>query len=285
MSGALPIAPYPPAIKLSRDRAISFSGTAAGSKVSSSKISPSAAKSNRSIVGKGQPERVEFYSNTIYGSVNCFEGTLDDTQRDATAKERERKLGPNLLSLGMFSSHETNCCTRFAVSRGNSATLGAGVTSTCLSFRKSYDINGNRIFDTVNDTIYCATGLTTGTLVVHIFKNIGKYMPFLDDQDEDAKYWTVLDSSNSEDIKTSVYSYYQPRHHRPSSSVAWGSNSRHVAVGIVSSNVAENSFRNTNARGGGDSQVAFGSGGKDRDYGALVFDVEVSTKGAKSSKN
>jgi hypothetical protein len=67
--------------------------------------------------------------------------------------------------------------------------------------------------------------------------------------------------------------------------VAWGSNSRHVAVGIVSSNVAENSFRNTNARGGGDSQVAFGSGGKDRDYGALVFDVEVNTKGAKSSKN
>lgn len=284
MSKALPVAPYPPAINMSRDRAISFSVTATGSKVSN-KISPSVSQSNRSIVGKGHPERVEFYSNSIYGTINCSEGTLIDTQNDASAKDKEKKMGPNLLSLGMFSPHETKCCTRFAISRGNSAVLGAGIASTCLSFRKSYDINGNRVFDTVNDTIYCATGLTTGSLMVHVFKNISKYIPVHVDQDEDAKYWAVLDSSSSEDIKTSVYSYYQPRHHRPSSSVAWGPNSRHVAVGIVSSNVAENSFRNANVRGVGDSQVAFGSGGKDRDYGALVFDVEVSTKAAKSSKN
>ena len=197
----------------------------------------------------------------------------------------------------------------FAISRGIPS-LGTGISSTCLSFRKHYDIHGTAINayhlgDT--DTIQAATGLTTGALCLHTLRNVRDYLPpslslslsCEDDDDDDWKQWRMLDSANSVDASVSYFSHYQPRHHRQASSVAWrpgAANSRFVAIGLLGSSGAE--------RGGGGG-LGHGHGGplpggdtysrsaalhragtdysKDRDYCALVWDIEASasSKGVK----
>ena len=185
--------------------------------------------------------------------------------------------------------------TTFAVSRGIS-TLGANVSSTCLSFRKNYDVYGNVMNDVVGDTIQAATGLTTGALCIHTLRNVNNYLPPSSGEVEDediVKQWTTLDSAKSEDASVSYFSHYQPRHHRHASSVAWRpgpNNARFVAIGLLGSSVADrsgtmsggDSFRaSTLQRSGTDVYPSAFNSSKDRDYCALVWDIEASSKGQK----
>ena len=107
----------------------------------------------------------------------------------------------------------------------------------------------------------------------------------------------MLDSATSEDASVSYYSHYQPRHHRQASSVAWrpgASNSRFVAIGLLGSSGVDraggmakgDTYRSTPRIGGGGGIGGEGSfvSGKDRDYCALVWDVEVSSNSSKGMK-
>jgi len=223
-----------------------------------------------------------------------------------------KKLGPVLLDMRCLRSYASSSSNHafankqlraktFALSRGISS-LGTSVASTCLSFRKYYDIHGNTVQDvdhTNMDTIQAATGLTTGALCIHTLRNIRNYIPPLtmiegEEEEDDAKYWQglLLDSATSEDASVSYYSHYQPRHHRQASSVAWrpgASNSRFVAIGLLGSSGVDRVAPRSGGGGGigggagNDYQGSFVSG-KDRDYCALVWDVEVSSNSSKGMK-
>lgn len=143
------------------------------------------------------------------------------------------------------------------------------------------------------------------------------------DEDEPYHEWNVLDSAKSEDASVSYFSHYQPRHHRRASSVAWrpsgggggggpgsgsgASNSRHVAIGLMGSSSGgmdrdhhrekggDHHHHHHRGGGGGLSGDSYrstalhaGSGGmdygKERDYCALVWDVEASASGSATSK-
>ena len=274
---------------------------------------------------------VQFYSSEIFGSANCKQLAATNTATDASfAKTKQssadnlgelasspqnvtgaNKLGPILLDLRYLRSppqysvdgDETYRRQRqpaingqaFAISRGEiSASTGTAVSSTCLSFQKRFDIQGNPIHDVVGGTIHAATGLTTGALCIHTFKNLDKYIPptFTKDDDDSKGEWNVLDSSKSTDVSNSSFSYYQPRHDRLASSVAWrpgSSNSRYVAIGLLGSSGTErgggqiaagSTYRNAAlSRGQADSQT------KDRDCCALVWDVEATSTGSKQGAN
>lgn len=257
-------------------------------------------------------------------NLNMPVSALKNSNRNLNYNGGIKKLGPVLLDMRclrsytnsnsnhMFTNKQLRAKT-FALSRGISS-LGTNVASTCLSFRKYYDIHGNIVQDIDHanmDTIQAATGLTTGALCIHTLRNIRNYIPPLtmiegEEEEEDAKYWQglLLDSATSEDASVSYYSHYQPRHHRQASSVAWrpgASNSRFVAIGLLGSSGVDRAgglakgetYRSTPRIGGGggigggagnDYQGSFVSGGKDRDYCALVWDVEVSSNSSKGMK-
>jgi hypothetical protein len=273
------------------------------------------------------PACVQFYSSDIFGSVNCKQLAATNTATDASFVKSKQssadnlgelasspqnvaganKLGPILLDLRYLRSPPQYSVDgdkiyrrqrqpaingqAFAISRGEiSASAGTVVSSTCLSFQKRFDIQGNPIHDVVGGTIHAATGLTTGALCIHTFKDLDNYLPptFTNDDDDSKGEWSVLDSSKSTDVSNSSFSYYQPRHHRLASSVAWrpgASNSRYVAIGLLGSSGAErgggqitagNSYRTAALhRGHADLQ------NKDRDCCALVWDVEATSTGSK----
>ncbi len=319
---AVPAAPYPPMagrpVTTGRSRSRSFSNNAQGKALST--INP---QSSRNVPAKKQlPARVEYISNDIYGGVNCLDhnderakgaassrigggnlsGPLSNNNHSSQSNARIKKLGPVLLELkylqprsfgdfGIRDEHQNDGreilftgyhAKSVAVSRGISST---GNFSTCLSFRKGLDIEA--------DDIQCATGLTTGSLCIHTFRNVRDYIA----NGEEGGDGQILDGAKSDDVSTNYFSYYQPRHQRHASSVAWrpGSNSRYVAIGLMGANSTTghgstkggSNSRSTTQRGGdGYSNTGLNSiANKEGDYCALVWDIEAtSSKGMKQGK-
>ena len=184
-----------------------------------------------------------------------------------------------------------------ALSRGIASS--SYTTSTCLSFRQQQqqqqsqlsDGNGN------NDIIHCATGLSSGALAIHTFKNVHEYVRQMEDEnnnshdndnDGNGNDITILDSANSDNAKVTYLSHHQTRLHRAASAVAWknsGSHTNHVAIGYSSANTDRD-----RAMGGQRSgvpptpiQQRPGSDGNPGGF-AFVWDVEAQSSMSKGMK-
>lgn len=284
-------------------------------------------QSNSQSLGEGNVEGSTSNPNlTVYGNNNMPPSALRKKRVGASASAMGKRLGPVLLDLRYFTSESANTtnsmesnskrATTFAISRGIAA-LGTGnvstaLSSTCLSFRKLYDGQGNLVQDDVlsnpNCAIQVATGLTTGALCIHSLRNIGHYIPrkysrmnenidkmsleertelmkVVNEVEEDEKYhtWEILDSAKSQDATVSYFSHYQPKNHRSASTVAWNSyaSQNHlVAIGILGSSGMSGGTDGASSRDVGKRGNEFG---KERDYGALIWDVGASQKGMRQS--
>eukprot|EP00804_Cyclotella_cryptica_P030241 CCRYP_017117-RA/>CCRYP_017117-RA protein AED:0.04 eAED:0.04 QI:260/1/1/1/0.83/0.85/7/841/1309 len=227
-----------------------------------------------------------------------------DTISSSTSREGEDATeDPDLdfPTRPMFQ-HET-----ILVSRGIPG-LGGNVSSTCLSFRPLTDqqhqnllrmqqskSNIHREEDSppskLPTVVRCATGLTSGALVIHTISNL------YEGEEDGAK-------------PTSTVAHYAPRQQRPVTSVAWCSssskNSRLVAIGLTgsggSSGGAASSakpglagpsgsavtgrktppIRSMGGVGLGGTPVSglSPSAGGDRDFGCLVWDIEGQSSAA-----
>ena len=163
------------------------------------------------------------------------------------------------------------------VSRGLPG-LGSSVASTCLDFCPSSSSSDS------NNTVRCATGLTSGALCIHSISNL----------------YSSNESSSDVDPSSTV-SIYAPRQQRPATSVAWRPhNSNLVAIGLVSGNdmstsqsssftanapklsqsrtlasqalgLATSGVSGSSLSSGG---VRGGAVGGDLDFGCLVWDIE-----------
>jgi len=242
----------------------------------------------------------EFANANIYGSINCrldhyYSSAAVRSLGEGRISRQSKKQGPVLLEIRRlaltkqsptlydnlegdadhyddnFKDDSLKNATEplfhsevLAVSRGNPS-LGASMASTCISFAPSSG-SGN--------SIKCATGLTSGALSVHtISESVSELL------DEGAT-----------SASTSI-SYFQGRHHRPASAVAWSPReTRHVAIGLLlggsgssqSSSQTQTSQGSTGGgipsgrmaagaeRGGGIS----GTSSSDREFCCLVWDME-----------
>jgi len=310
-ASGVPEAPYPPMRPATRNRSRSFSH---GNKVAGKARNVNSPQPSRNVTMKRNLlARVEHLTSDIYGGVNCLEHVHFPSSSDensyhhqpgavhsekkvtyqSQANARIKRMGPILLELRYLETRVLDLSREielggkelflpvtgyqaktFALSRG---IPGAGAASCCLSFQKNVDANGNYISDTTGDTIHCATGLTTGALSIHSFRNVLDYIPSSED-DEDSKQWNILDSSKSDDASAAYFSHQQPRHHRHASSVAWrsggNSNSRFVAIGLHNSGIGQDSHRQIPQNSSSGSIAS-----KEKDN-CLVWDIEGS-KGLK----
>jgi hypothetical protein len=210
-----------------------------------------------------------------------------------TNNNGKNNTNTNTSSISPFSWYQGRT---FAVSRGR-ASLGKGVTSTCLSFRKQ---NGEIPHDEEEKgKVHCATGLSSGALLIHSLNNIDEYARIhmeaaasvdVSDYNSSAREHEqerhihtpvpVLDSASNSDDVTAVY--FQSRHHRPASAVAWrwsnngGTNPNHVAIGY-------NSVPGDRANPGPRSPAPMQRPGSDGSAGgfAFVWDVEAQSTAAK----
>jgi len=267
------------------------------------------------------PVRIAFvphspYSN-LYGAVNCSSigvsnsSSLSEDGDVADSTASRLKYGPSLLEIrrmkcslyqqsnedldGNFStptavsekvenkevdtqtiqSHSLFQHETILVSRGLPG-LGSSVASTCLDFCPS----SSGVSDS-NNTVRCATGLTSGALCIHTISNL-------------------YSSNESSNDPSSTVSIYAPRQQRPTTSVAWRPyNSNLVAIGLVSGNdtTSQSSSFTTNAPKLSQSRtlasqalglatsgvsgsslssggVRGGAVGGDLDFGCLVWDIE-----------
>jgi len=219
-------------------------------------------------------------------------------RHNSDENEEYKQLDPNSNSKSIYSFYRGET---IAISRGISA-LGVGVASTCLSFRQpslDHSLSSN-YNNEIAANIQAATGLTSGALCIHNMRNINEYINMnLEEEehrkngdnknDDNQKYqWNVLDSANSDDAAVCYFSHYQTRNHRPASAVAWrgsSSNTNHVAIGYNSSSDRVNPG---STRGSAMSRAGLDSGtlasSKDREYGALVWDVEAQGAASKGVK-
>jgi hypothetical protein len=199
-------------------------------------------------------------SSTLYdnleGDGDNYEENYKDETKDETKQQQQYSLKNTTEPL--FHSEV------LAVSRGNPS-LGASMASTCISFAPS-SCSGS--------SIKCATGLTSGALSVHtISESVSE----------------LLDERTTS-TSTSI-SYFQGRHHRPASAVAWSPReTRHVAIGLLlggsgSSQSSSQTQTSQGSTGGGipSSRMAAGAergGGisvtssSDREFCCLVWDME-----------
>jgi len=304
----IPAAPYPPMIPPTNIERSSSSSTSASTSRNRSRSFSSANKTINSpqpshdpSAKRQLPARVEFYTSDIYGAVNCGEhipasssyttSTYHGHGHGMPSSFRSgaihtpmsggaKKLGPVLLELRSVLPHAVDANSHghgnghqgktFALTRGTAG-------STCLSFKNHYDINGNVIRDICGDTIHAATGLVTGVLCINTVRNVRDHIP-PSSEEQDVKQWEVLDSAKSNDASVLYFSHHNPKNPRHASSVAWrpgGSYSRYVAIGLVGASSAER---------GATSSTPPPSANKDRDYCALVWDIEASSKGVKQGK-
>ena len=88
----------------------------------------------------------------------------------------------------------------------------------------------------------CATGLTSGALCLHTFYDLDDYISNITDNDNTACSSDAAegDGNVADRHIHSTVAYYQPRHHRQATSVAWRpgpteSELRHIAVGLTGS--------------------------------------------------
>ena len=273
--------------------------------------------------------RVQFCNTNMVACINCQEPTADgvaaaggtpssavmadNTYSTAVQVPRaKRKLGPILLDLRQLvtvspsAHHRTAIQGLFttrtvALSRGNPS-LGASVASTCLdvsSILPAAAVATHQSFQRGGGASHnyhrpppCATGLTTGALCIHTFS-----------EKED-------DAGGGSSFATSIEYFHTPRHHRQATAVSWRRhNSRHVAIGLVSSsagttplpsnmnmNMNLNMNMNTRVRGGSSGPVAAavrggggggagsggGGGGGDREFCCFLWDIEHQAMGSSS---
>eukprot|EP00551_Chaetoceros_affinis_P013408 CAMPEP_0203686416 /NCGR_PEP_ID=MMETSP0090-20130426/49049_1 /ASSEMBLY_ACC=CAM_ASM_001088 /TAXON_ID=426623 /ORGANISM="Chaetoceros affinis, Strain CCMP159" /LENGTH=839 /DNA_ID=CAMNT_0050555639 /DNA_START=488 /DNA_END=3004 /DNA_ORIENTATION=- len=196
----------------------------------------------------------------------------------------------NRKSSSVFSFYEGRT---LALCRGN-ASLGIGVSSTSLSFRKGgnsfLSINGDDSCSNLDEEkVFCATGLSSGALCIHTVKNLEEYarIQMEEEKEEEAdgrRHYpkTILDSANSDEASVSYFFHRQPRHNRSASAVAWkcgsrGSNSSHVAIGY---NPASGDRFTPGKRSPSTMQSHGGFSGKG-ECCALVWDVEAQSAPAK----
>ena len=229
------------------------------------------------------PCRVEFCSsNALYGAINCLpHGNAQNIPKNSEInllQPTNRKLGPILLEIRQLvlnyekgpEKQSTNIGyvgRLVAISRG---IVSSSVTSTCLSFRKDPRSvkNGDDIMEL--DDLQCATGLSSGLLSVHTFKNLNSYTQ---------NNATVLDSAFSDDSVVNYYQYHQ-RTNRPVSVVSWrhgagADYSRHVALGLTGLSSVD--------KGSTTTQPGVALNNVDREYCAIVWDIEAQS-GSKGSK-
>ncbi|CAB9496206.1 GATOR complex protein MIOS [Seminavis robusta] len=270
--------------------------------------------------------RIQFCHANVVACINCqpppplpviAASNTAATQQDSpyagapsaqpTPPRVNRKLGPILLDLrqivavpqhyssrlGQHEHHHqsTEMPTLFTtrtltLSRGNPS-LGTSVSSTCLDVSSILPA-----FGATQKPSPCATGLTTGALCIHTFST----------------ETTTDDGGDS--LAASIEYFHTPRHHRPATAVSWRSyNSRHVAVGLVSSAMAGatpissshhhhmnvNNHMNMNLpamnarRGGTNNPVVTGvrggggggsGGGGDREFCCFLWDIEHQAAGS-----
>ncbi len=228
--------------------------------------------------------------------VNEGKGRDDDSDENEDAKDSSSSQQTKKSS-SVYSFYEGKTV---AVSRGN-ASLGIGVSSTSLSFRKggdfhplsSSDDNYNNLDE---EKVLCATGLSSGALCIHTLRNIEEYARIQMEEEEEEeeeeenndqipRQRTILDSANSDDASVAYFFHHQPRHNRSASAVAWrwgsrGSNSSHVAIGY---NPSSGDRFASGKRSPSPMQSHGGFSGKG-EYGALVWDVETQSAPAKGEK-
>lgn len=220
--------------------------------------------------------KVDFCARDVIACINC-DGDSDGGATMTTINSN-RKQGPVLLELRRISVVQNDANKLFAtrpicVSRSNPS-LGTSLSSTCLQVAPS------SISSLTDATLPpCATGLTTGALCIHAFTSH-------DDP-------TSSSSSSSSWTPTIEY-FHTPRHHRPSTAVAWRPTTSQVAIGLVgssstggasSSSQAHSSRRGPAAVGPGSGRASSSSssaGGGDKDFCCFIWDVEhqVSTAAA-----
>lgn len=261
--------------------------------------------------------RVQFCNTNMVACINCHEaeGTASSAAAagstpssaidhyNSTAPRVKRKLGPILLDLRQLvtvpPSHHAASQGLFttrtvALSRGNPS-LGASVASTCLDVSSILPTSSYPQRAGTNNYHHrpppCATGLTTGALCIHTFSE---------------KDGGVDDTGSS--FATSIEYFHTPRHHRQATAVSWRRhNSRHVAIGLVSSSAGTtplpsnvntmNLNMNMNARvrggpsgpvaagtrgGGGGGGAVGGGGGGDREFCCFLWDIEHQAMGSSS---
>lgn len=263
---------------------------------SSSYQTQSSTSSARNNV-KQTPSHVEFVpgKSDLYGAVNCND--LKKNKASTSAPSGRLKSGPPLLeirrlsyipsgkyslytsseedkessdtsvkeddlqSINQLFQHET-----ILISRGISG-LGGSVTSTCLSFRPLTEAQKQSA--SLPTVARCATGLTSGALCVHTISNLYEH--------------------KEAEPPSSTVAHYAPRQQRPVTSVSWcpssSKQSRLVAIGLTGSGAAGNaksgiSQTSSASRKGppiriASSGVMSSSVGGDRDFGCLVWDIEV----------
>jgi hypothetical protein len=244
------------------------------------------------------------WGNPSMATMSLQDLNLDNSYGAPTPPRVNRKLGPILLDLRelVASQHHVSPDQRpsteipslfttrtITLSRGNPS-LGTSVSSTCLdvsSFLPSATFSSSY----THRPSPCATGLTTGALCIHTFAEAD-------------------DGDGANSLTSSIEYFHTPRHHRQATAVSWRRhNSRHVAVGLVSSAMAGatpmamssthhmsvNMNMNMNlpamnarvrggpnanpaataARGGGGSGGSGGGGGGgDREFCCFLWDIE-----------
>jgi hypothetical protein len=238
-------------------------------------------------------------SNGDDDSDDDYDNTIDEEQEeDQEASSTTRTRNSN--------HHQSTNKSTFSYYQGRTIALSRGIasssftTSTCLSFRNNVNVNNNHNYvEEVNNTVHCATGLSSGALAIHTFKNIDKYVQRCkekleeDNQDnednnnhhhqEEKNNYHILDSAKSDDAKVTYLSHHQTRLHRAASAVAWknsGPYSNHVAIGYSSSS-GERDRPSTGQRSS--NQVRPGSDGNPGGF-AFVWDVEAQSTVSKGVK-
>ena len=227
-------------------------------------------------------------TTTNNNNSNNHPNTTSNTSTTSSPRVGHRKLGPILLDLRQLVTHNNNSnkdaststntittrsssstattemtmrpmlfTTRIvARSRGNPS-LGASVASSCLDVS---DIIGNITNDYRPSP--CATGLTTGALCIHTFTTTTAAAAAADNNESlqqqqqqqaaavgDDDYYSAGPALS---FNSSIEYFHTPRHHRPATAVAWRRhNSRHVAIGLVSSTSAAAAAAAQAAAGGG----------------------------------
>lgn len=193
------------------------------------------------------------------------------------------------------NDHHSTKKSTFSYYQGKTIALSRGIasssftTSTCLSFRNNVNNNHNYL-EEGNNTINCATGLSSGALAIHTFKNIDKYLQRykeeMEEGNDDSNHnnnFHILDSAKSDDAKVTYLSHHQTRLHRAASAVAWknsGPYSNHVAIGYSSSS-GERDRTSTGQRSS--YQVRPGGDGNPGGF-AFVWDVEAQSTVSKGVK-
>lgn len=206
-------------------------------------------------VDRPVPSRIQIYPNIkdTIACINCTStqplksATLGVSQQSESLKTRKAPVLLELRQLHVMDQDSEDCGAFFTtktigLSRGNPS-LGTSVASTCLDLPLVNDFSRH-------SRMTAATGITTGALCIHTFRE--------ESFDEDGLYSSTIDY------------FHTPRRQATATAVAWRSTQlNQVAVGLLGSSAAQSQVPGQR-RGGGSMR----SSGSERDWGCLVWDIE-----------